>query len=197
MMTSDKETISFALEIGNQPSYAWRSMFNIKDVIDLGSRWSIGNGQNVRIWKDDWLPNQTGFKVCSPMVDFEEATCISELIDINTKSSKRDLVRNVFSAFEAKQILNIPLSWRLWPDRRILYWERDGNYSVRSAHHLIKEVATKDYPEVSSSNDQSLWKALWMIKAPHSVKKIRWRLAKDILPTRSTLARKGMNLDTI
>jgi len=130
-------------------------------------------------------------------VDFEEATCISELIDTNTKSWKRDLVRNVFSAFEAKQILNLPLSWRLPPDRRIWHWESDGNYSVTSAHYLIKEAATKDNPEASSSNDQSVWKALCKIKAPYSVKNFIWRLAKDILPTRSRLARKGMNLGTI
>lgn len=36
------------------------------------------------------------------MVDFEEATCVSELIDTDTKSWKRDLVRSVFLAFEAK-----------------------------------------------------------------------------------------------
>jgi hypothetical protein len=33
-----------------QPSYAWRSLFNAKPVIDLGLRWSIGNGQQVKIW---------------------------------------------------------------------------------------------------------------------------------------------------
>jgi hypothetical protein len=59
-------------KIAYQPSYAWRSMFSAKKVIDLGLRWTIGNGQNVRIWKDSWLPNQSGFKVCSSIGVLEE-----------------------------------------------------------------------------------------------------------------------------
>jgi hypothetical protein len=54
-------------QIGYQPSYAWRSMFSAKKTIEMGLRWTIGNGQNVRIWKDSWLPNQAGFKVCIPV----------------------------------------------------------------------------------------------------------------------------------
>lgn len=98
--------------IGYQPSYAWRSMFSAKNVIEKGARWSIGDGQKV-------LSNQAGFKICSPNVFLAAEARVSELIDTETKIWKRDLIRNVFSPFEAKQILNIPLSWRLPADKRI------------------------------------------------------------------------------
>jgi len=73
-------------QIGCQPSYAWRSMFSAKKVIEMGSRWSIGNGQQVLIWKDGWLPNMADFKVCSPVNVLEPEACVSQLIDTNTKN---------------------------------------------------------------------------------------------------------------
>ncbi|MCI24389.1 reverse transcriptase-like protein, partial [Trifolium medium] len=100
-------------QIGYQPSYAWRSIFSAKRVIELGSRWTIGKGQQVRIWKDSWLPNNAGFKVCSPINVLEADACVSQLIDSNTRSWNRNLISQIFSPFEAQQILNIPLSWRL------------------------------------------------------------------------------------
>ena len=37
-------------------SYAWKSILNARDVIQKGMVWRIGNGQNVRIKEDRWLP---------------------------------------------------------------------------------------------------------------------------------------------
>jgi hypothetical protein len=184
-------------QIGYQPSYVWRSIFSARTVIEKGSRWIIGNGQQVRIWKDNWLPNQAGFKVCSPCNVLETDACVSELIDTNTRCWNRNLIREIFSPFEAQQIFNIPLSWRLPNDNMIWHWERHGDYSVRSEHHMIKEVVTLNTPEASSSNNQEIWKAVWKIKAPQNVKNFLWRLARDILPTRGRLKRKRLSLDTI
>lgn len=41
---------------GFQPSYAWRSLISARDVIEKGSSWVIGNGQQVHIWNDIWIP---------------------------------------------------------------------------------------------------------------------------------------------
>ncbi|XP_065637991.1 uncharacterized mitochondrial protein AtMg00310-like [Quercus suber] len=54
-------------ELGSRPSYAWRSMWTAKKVVDRGSRWCIGNGEGVRIWKDRWLPSLASFKITSPV----------------------------------------------------------------------------------------------------------------------------------
>ena len=40
------------VELGRRPSYAWRSIWNAKKVVDRGVRWCIGNGEGVKIWKD-------------------------------------------------------------------------------------------------------------------------------------------------
>jgi hypothetical protein len=52
-------------KIGYQPSYAWKSIQSATDVMKLCTRWRIGNGEQVKIRDDRWLPNQVGFKVWS------------------------------------------------------------------------------------------------------------------------------------
>ena len=53
-------------ELGRRPSYAWRSIIAARQVIDRGSRWCIGNGVSVSIWKDRWIPKLESFKATSP-----------------------------------------------------------------------------------------------------------------------------------
>lgn len=105
--------------IGLQPSYAWRNIFSARDLVINGSRWTIGNGLKTQIWRDNWLPEQANFKVCSPVTHFEADATVSELIDLDTRQWNRALLFRCFNRFEAQQILNIPISWRLPEDQRI------------------------------------------------------------------------------
>lgn len=41
---------------GFAPSYIWRSIIGTKDLIFAGSKWSIGNGESVKIWGTNWVP---------------------------------------------------------------------------------------------------------------------------------------------
>lgn len=184
-------------KVGYQPSYAWRSLVKAKKVIDLGARWSIGNGTNVRVWKDNWLPKQTNFKVWSPVSSLGENAMVCELIDADTKSWDRMKVLDNFVNQEAQQILDIPLSWRLPDDKLMWHWEKDGQYSVRSAYHNLKSLNDQNNPESSVTSDQGLWKAIWKLKVPNCVRNFLWRLAKLILLTRGRLEKKSISLDTI
>ncbi|XP_057998608.1 uncharacterized protein LOC131177584 [Hevea brasiliensis] len=52
--------------VGYQPSFAWRSIIQARWIIQKCSRWLIGNGGNVLIWKNNWLPYQNGFRFGLP-----------------------------------------------------------------------------------------------------------------------------------
>ncbi|XP_075654672.1 uncharacterized protein LOC142624806 [Castanea sativa] len=47
-------------QMGNRPSYVWRSIMAAKEIVKQGSRWVIGNGKRVHIWEDRTL---VSFKV--------------------------------------------------------------------------------------------------------------------------------------
>lgn len=58
---------------------------------------------------------------------------IKDLISLD-RELKDDVVRELFPAFEAKYILDIPLSRHLSEDIRFWKWGLNGKYSVKSGY---------------------------------------------------------------
>ncbi|GAU31891.1 hypothetical protein TSUD_270760 [Trifolium subterraneum] len=146
-------------------------MHSAKEVIALGARWRIGNGENVRIKFDKWLPNQAGFKVWSRCEDLNDDALVAELIDPDTKQWNRELISHLFHPHEALQILSIPISPRLPLDI--------------------------DYAESSGHQTSRLWNEIWKAPIPNRVRNFLLRLAKYILPTRDNLSRKCVQIENI
>lgn len=190
-------TTFLVASVGYQPSYAWRSLMHAKDVISKGARWLIGDGQQVQIWKDSWIPTLPDFKLTRNTSDIPAVALVEDLIDADTKNWNRGLIIKSFIPFEAQLILNISISLRLPNDKLIRHWERDGSFSVISAHHMLKEEESKSIPESSDRGQQQLWTRIWKVSIPNCVKNFLWRLGRNILPTRCNLAKKGIHLDVL
>lgn len=88
-------------------------------MIRKGTCWRVGNGRLIHIWDDKWLPTPSTFKVISPPHYLDDFPMVSALIDTDTKRWKTDTVRALFLPFEAKTVLNIPLSYHLLEDKLI------------------------------------------------------------------------------
>ncbi|KAL9462337.1 hypothetical protein AB3S75_000361 [Citrus x aurantiifolia] len=66
--------------LGSNPTYIWRSILWGRQIICAGSRWRIGNGQDVHIHKANWIPKPITFKpVIKPTMPHE--ALISKLIN--------------------------------------------------------------------------------------------------------------------
>lgn len=77
----------------------------------------------------------------------------------------------------------------------IWHFEKDDEYSVRSAYHLCMSKKVNKHPGPSNVQHQRLWHLIWKILISHKVRMLLWRAAKNILPTRGNLRKKGMHLD--
>ena len=62
-------------------SYVWKSILNARDVIQKGMVWRTGNGQNVRIKKDRWLPVNPNCSITSPLPAVLAKTKVQTLIN--------------------------------------------------------------------------------------------------------------------
>lgn len=167
-------------------SYTWRSLWEARWIIEKGSRWRIGNGRRVQIWKDRWLLDQNGFRVWSPCKELNHEATVSELIDDELKMWNQDLVRSIFDSFEAEQLVNIPLSNRLPEDQFIWHFTKDGRYTVKTVMVQGQMVGTlKRYVSLINGSSESIfrdlmWKKLWSLHLPPKVKSFAWRACKSI-----------------
>jgi ribonuclease HI len=182
--------------LGKRPSYAWRSIFSARNLLQRGLIWRVGNGSSINIWRDRWIPTPTSYSVQSPPALHFVGNRVLALIDRDSKSWKWPLLQPLFNPVEAKVIASIPLSSNLPPDRLIWLDTKNGNFSVRSAYHLGLEI--KDRERGQSSNDvevSDVWRSIWNLQVPNKIKMFLWRACNDILPTRENLLKKRVIVD--
>ncbi|GLT56437.1 hypothetical protein SLA2020_294760 [Shorea laevis] len=122
-------------ELKPTSSLIWRSIWTSKELLKQGCRRLIGDGRSTLIWGDPWLPSDTQCLVQSSRPEGSELMYVSDLIDENTCTWRRDLVMENFNPHEAQLIMSIPLSWMRRNDGWTWLFTRDGNYSVRSGYH--------------------------------------------------------------
>lgn len=118
-------------KLGSRSSLAWRSILASKDLINSDAIWKIGDGCDVRVWGDKWLPIQTSFSVQSPRTLAAENMRVCDLIDASSKQWKGSLISIIFNPEEATAILNIPLSPYLPKDRLVSRGTKNGIFTVR------------------------------------------------------------------
>lgn len=125
-------------QLGRRSSYVWRSIMAAREVVERGSKWSIGNGEQVRIWKDRWLPNPSSFKVVSQRPPHADSELVASLIDMDRRGWDVPKVRNTFMTQEAQAILGIPISPRLPQDSLVWAWTPSGKFTVNSAYKVAQ-----------------------------------------------------------
>ncbi|XP_024200296.1 uncharacterized protein LOC112203585 [Rosa chinensis] len=181
-------------EMGEAPSFSWRSIMNGRQVLQAGVRWRIGDGTSVNIWTDRWLQN-------GPMLqrpDHTDFRMVADLINSHDRTWIPSTVHSLFSPDIASRILATPLSRRAIHDR--LCWSPDkrGHFTVKTAYWIARESVLGNVLTSSSDGDpfNMLWKAIWKAKVPGKVQICIWRAANNLLPTRACLTTKGYTGDT-
>jgi hypothetical protein len=79
-----------------KPSFAWRNIFSSNDLTMEGLIWRIGDGSNVHIWGEKWLPTLTTHADQSLPKILPENPKVSDLIDPDTKWWNRSLIQAIF-----------------------------------------------------------------------------------------------------
>jgi hypothetical protein len=101
---------------------------------------------------------------------------------------KVDLIRAVFEEEEATVIINIPLSSILPRDRLIWRGTENVAFTVRSVYHLGKELQNQEGGQCSQGHKgHEVWKAIWSLEVPNSMKLFMWKACNDLLPTKANL----------
>lgn len=179
----------------------WRSILATRKVIERGSRWCIGNGESVQIWKDRWIPNPDSCRVISQVGAHSGLERVSSLLDTERRGWNVARVRNTFLPHEDEMVLSIPISAGLPADSIVWAGITNGKFTVKSAYKVAQK-AMKENPlrgEEGGSSDNSrmkaIWKIVWCLSCPNKIKHLLWRACKNILPTKLRLKSRGVGED--
>lgn len=180
---------------GPNSSFTWRSILSARDLVVDGSRWLVGEGKEVRFWKDSWVPNLPGG--CIYSVPTTEEVAKSRVSEWRMESGEWDVTKmNVhLTVEEIEAIKKVPLMRNAQCD--ILAWNhtKNGEFLVRSTYH---RAIQRRFGGVGSSTgaDQWLWRKVWRANVPPKVKNLVWRVVRDGLPRKVKLASRGLQIDS-
>jgi hypothetical protein len=96
-------------------SASWQGIMHGLELLKQGAIWRIGDGSQVKIWRDNWLPRQDTLKITGRRTR-SRRKWVSELIDPITRSWNTTLVREIFFPHDAETVLKIKLPTRQTED---------------------------------------------------------------------------------
>ncbi|KAH9784956.1 reverse transcriptase domain-containing protein [Citrus sinensis] len=170
--------------LGSKPSFIWRSILWGRQVIHKGIRWRIGNGEQVEVYKGNWMPRPTSFKPVSPP-SLPIDSRVSDLINAANQWNE-GLINQHFGKEDAEMILRIPLPSRPMEDQIVWHYDKKGIYSVKSGYQVALKEKFPDIPNCSNQKTNQ-WSVIWTLSLPEKIKIFTWRAAKNLLPTAENL----------
>ena len=163
-------------ELGSHPSQIWRAMLDGRDILAQGIIRRIGDGTSTGIWTHNWIPRDNFKRPITSLVTNPPAM-VSQLIDTSTAAWNENLIRTVFTRFDAEEILKIPLCTRIISDFWAWHEESSGIFTVRSAYRMIirtklsRESWIEQEASTSASQSESNhWTSTWHIKVPSKLR---------------------------
>jgi ribonuclease HI len=169
-------------------------------VLKKGSYWTVGNGESIDLWEDNWIHQRGNASVWSKKPDSNNNNQkVKEIIEDNGWRWKEQLIHQLFIPQEAKSILQIPLIDNTQED--ILTWDGtpDGNYTVKTGYKAIMEWAQNSNSDLPGSSGLStdIWDKLWQLKVPPKQSHLIWRILNGAIPVKKNLFQKGVRCDPL
>ncbi|KAI9156288.1 hypothetical protein LWI28_003813 [Acer negundo] len=173
-------------ELKPTTSFMWKSLMWGKEIIAAGTRWKVGDGSMIRIYKDKWIVRPTSFCHISPPF-LGENTTVDMLISASGMWNL-GLIKKFFWEDDVAAILSIPNGRSRSSDSLQWHFNQKGSYSVKSGYQVgcsIKSDTGPSYSGIFSSITSSWWNSLWNFKIPSKVKflcgKHAWSLRNAVV----------------
>ncbi|XP_071920735.1 uncharacterized protein [Coffea arabica] len=156
------------LEAKAGDSWVWRSLLSSKELLQEGIRKLVGDGRNINIWEDNWIPDMGTGRIRTRMPQHCQLKSVHELIKDGRWNE--DLLSTLFEEEDCKRIMTIPISEHGAKDRLVLVFSSTSRYTVKNGYAVAKVMrrGTKrfDLQKGSSSRNmedsghaEQIWKA--------------------------------------
>jgi hypothetical protein len=158
----------------------------------------VGDGENIRIWRDNWLPRNHSLKPLQGKTRARHRR-VNQLTVSGSNCWNEHLIRKIFYQHDADLILKTSPPDESKRDFLACHYENNGMFSVKSAYKLAYNICKNGQYEATTSeakeNKRNIWNHIWSAPVPSKVKVFGWRTAKDNLPTKTNKFKRSLELD--
>ncbi|WZZ38588.1 hypothetical protein YC2023_034847 [Brassica napus] len=114
-------------------SHGWRSIMAGRELLRKGLGWSVGDGEQIRIWDDPWLSSKTPVQPMGPANPESASLKVKDLLCPLTNKWEIEKIRRLLPQYE-DTILRIKTGTTHLRDA--LFWlpEKSGRYTTKSGY---------------------------------------------------------------
>ena len=162
-------------------SFSWRGIESARVLISKGGCKLVGNGNNILVWDEPWVPELPNF--CSQPRVADNSPCMAVSQRMTPDKSGCDISKLLlyFDSDTVQAIQNIPRWGSNQEDRWIWLKTGNGELTVKSAY---KEIYNGDEGSQVCQIMGQIWKTIIHAR----LQMLLWRVASGILPTMDLLA---------
>jgi hypothetical protein len=176
-------------------SSTWHAIEYGLELLKKGVVWRVGNGANIRIWRDPWIPRETSRYPRSNQGRCRYRWVADFLLPDGTWNLQR--LQQYFQEDDISDIMQIKASTRNEEDFVSWFPEKNGVFTVKSAYRLVlhHEMQNQDRGATSLRPDGASpsWKLIWRCPVPPKVKMLAWRISRNALASQTNMHRRGMS----
>ena len=160
--------------------------------MDMGLVWRVGDGEKIDVWRDKWISKLPSY--CPSLLGNQQPTSmkVSQLIDIEKKCWKEEMLHELFQLEVVEMIQNIHLSRLAEPDKMIWCDSELGHFTVKSAYFMARSMLGRG--NEANEERSPIWRFIWKSEVIPKVKLFIWRLVQNIIPTVENLRYKRIQL---
>ena len=154
------------VELGNNPSFVWRSLLAARDLIREGSRWQVGDGRSIGVFTHRWLTH-----TLIPLNDAPPDMKVCELIDHDSRQWDRGKIDAMFSPQTRNEIMSLPLKNLNSQDSVCWMENKAQKFFFRSTYKVAFRL--KNQPKAEHSADRLhawTWKEIWSLNVPPKIR---------------------------
>ncbi|WZZ14205.1 hypothetical protein YC2023_107294 [Brassica napus] len=183
--------------IGRRPSYAWRSIMFGRDLMKQGLVKEIGNGEESRVWLDNWVidtvPRPPNYRHDS-VVDL--TLTVDTLIDQQTGSWNVRRVRETIADDDVERVLATKI-FRGKDDSLRWGFASNGVYNTKSGYNLLQKMQEFQFPGLNDLPpvEKQLWRSLWKSKTSPKLRHFLWKAMAEALAVKQQLRSRGIHID--
>lgn len=112
---------------GHNPSFIWNSFLERQWLFCEGVRWRVGNGWNIQVWKNTWMPILWSYRPVTRNIFLGKTLRVKGFTCPQRKWWKGEVLSSLFCLRNVEIIKKNPimLIWRRWYFCMALYkrWE--------------------------------------------------------------------------
>ncbi|KAA3456989.1 reverse transcriptase [Gossypium australe] len=163
--------------LGNNSSYAWKSIYAARKVLEDGIGWRVGSGSQISVLQARWLPRWAGEK-------FKQLLQTVGLIKCQNLLINQQRLGNLFTPMEAHAICCILLSIYTFEDKMVWCADNSDIYTVHSGYRCLVESNIND---TTNTDYTRIYKKIWELNLLPKIKIAIWRFTYEYIPTDANL----------